>query len=1721
MKKSLSFCLFILFITQVNAQLIVGDSFNDGSISYKVESLSPSEASVIGFSGATVADLVIPSSASSGTQTFDVVGVGPNAFQSSGVVTVEFPSTLRFIEDFAFQGNGSTLSSFNITNPSALNSLGRSIFAGCFSLESADLSDISADLSESSAMFNNCQSLTTFIMKNNTAVTTIPSAFLGTCSAMTTADFSGSSNITAFFDNVFRNNTSLTTLYLGTDIPPSVSSNSGTETFAYVNNAGLSSVDRTLYVPTSSAISNYSTNNLWSNIFGNFQSQEPLVVGDVFNDEALSYKVESIDPAEVSVTGFSGSTVADLVIPSSASASNSEENFTVVGIAENAFKQKPGLVSVEFPITLRYIEDTAFQQTESLRSFNITNPNALTTLGRAIFEGCISLESADLSSISADLSNSDSMFNNCTSLTSFKMNDNTATTVIPPVFLGSCSAMTTADFTGSTNITTISDNVFRNNTSLTTLYMGTDTPPSVSSDLSSGTFANINNGDLTSVDRILYLPTDIGASNYSDISAWTNVFETIIMIPVLGDTFDDEILSYKIESVNPVEASVTGFSGATVADLVIPSLVSNSGQKLTVVGIAESAFKQKSGLVTVEFPTTLRYIEDTAFQQTETLESFNITNPYGLISLGLAIFEECIGLVSADLSGSSADVSNSDSMFNNCTSLSSFKMNDNTATTTIPPTFLGSCLSMTTADFSGCINIATISDNAFSNNISLTELYLGTNVPPSVSIDPSSGTFVNINDGGLTKADRTLQVPTITSVSNYSAISTWTEIFETIQNIPGPEQLTARPLIWVKESEKDSILNEISNNEWKNNYFTNFKNRVDEELADYMADRQGYLNQLPFNITNVVDRQIPPFKTISNSQPNAAADRNTYKLYLQSGVDSGVLYYLTGNEDYAKYSASLFYTYMKAMNQVPLSDASSINAGWIYRVDHLREARDFGAQLPILYDFISEYNKNGGTAYDFAADQEVTINWLDAEKVFKNYIMLAKERGGIATNWPALESPSLMGNILALDSDEERNTELQYVINMSTNRQIPLSVMSQKIANNDGIWPEPFSYAKFVAEYSTYIMTVLTKYNASYDLVSNYSNIPFSLPIPNDFHYPNGNRTLHFGDGSRGFQKYRDGYEIAYYLGKLTNNNTFMDKFGDLIVSSIDYDNYNREGFSSQRTTVVEPYFKQPLRLLWYSGNVNGESSDFEQNVTSELSFAGISVQRNLETPDPVINGLMLFVGGAGYVHSYASGMNMELYGPKTVIGAAAGNTGNYTSTIHRNYYRLFAAHNTVIVNGASQGGGGIADIHINRVQKLSIEPEYNEIPVSPNNSFSTTRFYDYAGSLAQALQYRTMAIVRTSPTTGYYVDVFKSDSSLDNEYHDYVYHNLSDNLELEGSGSNLTLTSDPNRYASGNPANGYNNPGWQYFDDIETSGVYTDDITATFTATNLGGSSVNMKMFIPGETNREYTRVNAPPTLGITGSYQNTPTPTVVIRKDGEAWDKPFAVVYEPYYGDNTNSVTQVTNITRDGTFKGMEVLSTVDGNTIKQIILVTDNDDGVFNDATLDVEFTGRFIVLSLDEDDELSSIYMGKGSYIKYKGWDISSADGNATSFYVEIVNNHASITTNSELIYTHPSSITIIDDDTLSIPDYNFNDLDKTLITYQNQISKIWNFEIKNIEITRNTNLTIVNLLGQTVYTKKINSTITEANLETLSDGLHIALVTDNNSVVASKKFVITN
>jgi hypothetical protein len=70
-------------------------------------------------------------------------------------------------------------------------------------------------------------------------------------------------------------------------------------------------------------------------------------------------------------------------------------------------------------------------------------------------------------------------------------------------------------------------------------------------------------------------------------------------------------------------------------------------------------------------------------------------------------------------------------------------------------------------------------------------------------------------------------------------------------------------------------------------------------------------------------------------------------------------------------------------------------------------------------------------------------------------------------------------------------------------------------------------------------------------------------------------------------------------------------------------------------------------------------------------------------------------------------------------------------------------------------------------------------MPFLPSIPSHKPVFVDDKGDKAEAIQERTLALIRTSETSGYYIDVFRSKSSLPNEFHDYLYHNIGDELRF------------------------------------------------------------------------------------------------------------------------------------------------------------------------------------------------------------------------------------------------------------------------------------------------------------------------------------------------------
>jgi hypothetical protein len=139
--------------------------------------------------------------------------------------------------------------------------------------------------------------------------------------------------------------------------------------------------------------------------------------------------------------------------------------------------------------------------------------------------------------------------------------------------------------------------------------------------------------------------------------------------------------------------------------------------------------------------------------------------------------------------------------------------------------------------------------------------------------------------------------------------------------------------------------------------------------------------------------------------------------------------------------------------------------------------------------------------------------------------------------------------------------------------------------------------------------------------------------------------------------------------------------------------------------------------------------------------------------------------------------------------------------------------------------------------------------------------------------------------------------------------------------------------------------------------------------------------MHIPGFRNREYTKVLAPHTFEAPHPYDTLPTPTLVIRKKGEAWNEPFVVVYEPFDGHkNNSSIVSVEKLEQNGIYKGLKIESTLRGQGLVQYV-ITQSKNQTYTNNKLGMEFKGTFGIVSLSADGKLLDLYIGQGELLRF--------------------------------------------------------------------------------------------------------------------------------------------
>jgi hypothetical protein len=293
-----------------------------------------------------------------------------------------------------------------------------------------------------------------------------------------------------------------------------------------------------------------------------------------------------------------------------------------------------------------------------------------------------------------------------------------------------------------------------------------------------------------------------------------------------------------------------------------------------------------------------------------------------------------------------------------------------------------------------------------------------------------------------------------------------------------------------------------------------------------------------------------------------------------------------------------------------------------------------------------------------------------------------------------------------------------------------------------------------------------------------------------------------------------------------------------------------------------------------------------EQTPTYYARPIDLAMLRNMPTSGEEMNAIAATLFGTRGGHMHTNGLAVELFGAGHVLGVDSGRGSSYWQKDHNEYYRKPPAHNTVIPMGNAHypdhGVGTIA------MDILKVEPHFNK-RVSEGNITYITAGFNYKTPAAS--QQRTLALVRVDDETAFFFDVMRSrlDETHSGEYHDWLYHAMADSAEIGG------IDLEPSTLLSSEQGN---LKGYDYFEN-ERSAEISDTLHVRFPL-EIEDDKVGMDLWMVGNPGRRVFLADAPANRAARHNFPevewNRPIPLLLVRQNGEAWDRPFVTVYEPY---------------------------------------------------------------------------------------------------------------------------------------------------------------------------------------------------------------------------------
>jgi hypothetical protein len=763
-------------------------------------------------------------------------------------------------------------------------------------------------------------------------------------------------------------------------------------------------------------------------------------------------------------------------------------------------------------------------------------------------------------------------------------------------------------------------------------------------------------------------------------------------------------------------------------------------------------------------------------------------------------------------------------------------------------------------------------------------------------------------------------------------------------------QSVTHPHIWVSPSDRQDILDNISKYDWANSLFSGLQGRHNSRANSHASNPATEVSVIP---------AIP-------------GDRTIHRTRLNIGVECAMLYYLTEEEKYAQVASDIFHQYVKLIKDKNPQTFEFYTPNF----NHLIQCRELFTRVAMIYDFVEPFlSKEGTTVYDLASGNQVAFDFDSTQKALEVMTENVIKVGGNGSNHPVLELPGALYSVMCMRDDAKRESYFNLLLNGEANSSQPgINWMLDRFSPVERLWPESTGYGKFTHALFIQIMNIVDRYKPDLKIIENNRDIVESIFIYENFLYPNG-ATVAFGDIGRDFTNhahiFRNVLEIADRKG--------YDELKDRAATTLQKI-YTEEGGYNPEITNQRLEWNEPLQLFWGVNIDNSVPATGEPKYNSiKASHAGVVMQRNYSGVNDEQNGLMYYTHGGTYVHTHAGGIDMEFYGAGYVIGPDYG-ADSFGSDIHEQYAVSYAAHNTIIVNGTSGRGpklnGNTTWQNItDEVVVEAIEPKVKEDPIAGNFSFATQFLDDGINNLDQQ---RTNSIIRTSPTSGYYLDIFRSVSNTQNNFHDYLFHGLGDVLQLNEDSGSLSLTDTPNRYQN-DVGDERRQPGWRWFSNAKTSALTSSSVKARF---DIQFDNKFLHVNVPGGIDKEYSTALSPPTKEVRNGYDKKDTQVFVMRKYGEAWDQPFVALYEPS-SNSESTIISTKLIYKNSKVVGLEVLSNVNNQDIRDVIIANDTNQETIILDDYNIEFTGRFAIVRSEPKASTTnvSMYIGEGQQLSF--------------------------------------------------------------------------------------------------------------------------------------------